>query len=193
MGLEFELKYAASPDVQSAIRQAYPGAWHTISMETTYYDTLAGDLSARRCTLRRRLENGISVCAFKTPAGAYRRGEWECACDSASQAIPILCKLGAPQELDSLAKSELIPICGARFTRQALLLKPEGCEVEIALDAGLLLGGSREAPLCEVEVELKSGSQAAAEAFAWDLAAKFCLNLEPASKFRRAMALAKGE
>lgn len=193
MGMEFELKYAGEPDCHAAIRQAYPGPWRAIAMETTYYDTPAGALSSRGLTLRRRLENGVSICTVKTPAGEFGRGEWECACDSAAEAIPILCKLGGPQELEALTKPGLVPICGAKFTRQALLLELEDCSVELALDAGSLLGGGREIPLCEVEVELKSGTPAAAAAFAQSLAGSFHLKAEPISKFRRALALAKGE
>ena len=64
---------------------------------------------------------------------------------------------------------------------------------ELALDQGILLGGSKELPLCEVEVELKSGSEAAATALAQALAAAYSLSEEPKSKFRRAMDLAQGE
>ena len=80
-------------------------------------------------------------------------------------------------------------VCGARFTRQCKTLAVEGSTVELALDRGILLGGGRELPLCEVEVELKSGSQDAAVAFAEALAEKYALVPEPKSKFARAAAL----
>ena len=193
MGREFELKYAALSPQQEALRAAIPGSWQSIAMETTYFDTPAGELSARRITLRRRMENGVSVCTVKTPAPGGARGEWECECDSIEKAVPELCKLGAPQALLQWAGGELVPTCGARFTRQALTLELESCTVEIALDHGCLLGGGQEQPLCEVEVELKAGNDAAAVAFAESLAAKFGLKPEKRSKFRRALALAKGE
>ena len=65
--------------------------------------------------------------------------------------------------------------------------------LEIALDLGVLLGGGREMPLCEVEVELKEGPMEAADAFAIDLARAFGLKPERRSKFQRALALARGE
>ena len=65
--------------------------------------------------------------------------------------------------------------------------------MELALDSGVLLGGGREVPLCEIEVEAKSGSEGAVAAFAQALAREFSLKSEPKSKFRRAMALAEGE
>ena len=69
----------------------------------------------------------------------------------------------------------------------------DGAVVEIALDRGVLLGGGREVPLCEVEVELKAGQPEAAVAFAENLAEEFGLRPERKSKFRRALALAEGE
>ena len=68
-----------------------------------------------------------------------------------------------------------------------------GGSVELALDQGFLIGGNRELPLCEVEVELKSGTTDLCDRFAHDLAARFQLTTEAASKFSRALALYKGE
>ena len=190
MGREFELKYSADPAQQAAILAAYPGLT-PIAMETTYYDTPTGALSALRWTLRRRYENGRSVCTLKTPAPDGSRGEWEVEMDDILASVPELCKLGAPRELLALTAAGVVPVCGARFTRLAGMVEPEGCTVELALDSGVLLGGGRETALCEVEVELKSGSEAAAVAFARDLAQRFSLVPQRKSKYRRALDLAR--
>lgn len=192
MGAEYERKFKAAPEVLLAIRQAFPGNGQTISMETTYYDTPSQALSARRYTLRRRLENGISICTLKT-AGDVLRGEWETECASIDEAIPRLLAMGCPQELEILAQEGLSPLCGARFTRLAkTVVLPDGV-VELALDQGVLTGGGGEVPLCEVEVELKDGEAAVCDAFAEDLAARFGLEPEHTSKFARSLALLKGE
>lgn len=192
MGREYELKFRATPQVLADIYAAYPGQWQIVSMETTYYDTLAGGLSARKYTLRKRMENGHSVCTLKTPEKDGSRGEWETSCDSIENAIPILCKLGAPAELETLAKEGVAAICGAKFTRRALCFTWQDSVLELALDAGILTGGNREIPLCEVEVELKSGSMQAADCFAAQLAETYDLRVESHSKFRRALDLSKG-
>jgi hypothetical protein len=150
-----------------------------------------GSLSARHITLRRRLENGSAVCTVKTPLDGLGRGEWETECDNIEAAIPVLCKLGCSEDLISLTACGIIPVCGARFTRLAGTLNTEGCTVELALDRGVLLGGGREVPLCEVEVELKAGSEEDALLFAQRLAVKYGLTQENRSKFRRALELAK--
>ena len=193
MGVEFELKYRADRQQQEVIRQAFAGVEKMYQMQTTYYDTPTGQFSAKKCTLRRRLENGVSVCTLKTPAEGYGRREWEVACDSIEEAIEKLCKLGGPADILAMAEEGLIPICGARFTRIAKLICWEDTQLELALDEGVLTGGNREEPLCEVEVELKSGSQEACLAFAHILSERFGLVTEKKSKFRRALDLYKGE
>ena len=193
MGVEFELKFSASREQQEAIRQAYPAQEQIFQMQTTYYDTPTGQFSARKCTLRRRLENGASICTLKTPAGGFGRREWEVACDTIEAAIEELCKLDVPEELTTLAEEGLIPICGARFTRVAKTICWEDTVLELALDQGVLTGGDQQIPLCEAEVELKSGSQETCLAFARILSEQFGLEEEPHSKFRRALALYQGE
>lgn len=189
MGREFELKYGADAAQLEAIREAY-GDFTEIRMETTYYDTFDGKLFNRRWTLRQRMENGRSVCTLKTPHEDGGRGEWEVEAPGLITGIPLLCRQGAPIDLMALTVNGIVPTCGARFTRLAKTVELPGCTVEIALDQGVLTGRGKEQPLCEVEVELKSGSQEAAVAFANDLAAQYALKTEPLSKFRRAMILA---
>lgn len=193
MGVEFELKYGATQGQQAAIRQDYPAEEEIFQMETTYYDTPTGQFSARKGTLRRRLENGVSICTLKTPDVGFGRREWEVACDSIEAALEKLCKLGAPEEWIHLGREGLVPICGARFTRIAKTVSWEEATLELALDQGILTGGDREMPLCEVEVELKSGRQESCLSFARQLSQAYGLAPEPHSKFRRALALYQGE
>ena len=190
MGREFELKFRADAEKIAAIREKY-GEFVTVSMETAYYDTPNCALSPLYWTLRRRYENGKSVCTLKTPAPGGARGEWETECGEIMDAIPKLCKLGAPMRLIALTIDGVEQVCAARFTRLAKKIVLEECTVELALDRGVLIGGSREEPLAEVEVELKSGSEEAAVAFANTLAAAFGLVPETGSKYRRALALAQ--
>ena len=189
MGREFELKYRVNTGIIPNIREKF-GTFERISMETAYYDTPGGDLGRLRWTLRRRMENGRSVCTLKTPLPDSSRGEWELECGAIEDAVPALCKLGAPAELEVLARKGLVPSCAARFTRLAAALEISDATVELALDQGWLLGGGKELPFAEVEVELKSGREEAATAFAEALAAEFALIPEPKSKVQRALELA---
>ena len=189
MAREFELKYQASPEILEKIREKYAD-FVEISMETTYYDTPERDLKRLRWTLRRRLENGRSVCSLKTPGDFIRRGEWEVEAPCLEGAIGDLLALGAPEELGAYAAKGLSPVCGAKFLRRAALLTlPEGT-VELALDQGVFLGGGKEQPFSEIEVELKSGSEETALAFGAQLAREYSLTPETKGKVERAMALA---
>ena len=190
MGREFELKFRADEEKIAAIAAKF-GDFTAISMETTYYDTRDRRLSPLHWTLRRRYENGKSVCTLKTPAPGGARGEWETECPEITSAIPELCKLGAPMQLIALTLDGVEQVCGAKFTRLAKTLALENCTLELALDRGCLMGGGREEPLTEVEVELKEGSDEAAIAFAAALAEEFGLAAEKGSKYRRALALAQ--
>ncbi len=193
MAIEFELKYGATPAQQEALLARFGGNARTISMETTYYDTPDRFLSPRRITLRKRMENGTAVCTLKTPPENGGRGEWECLCDDIGSAIPELCKLGAPENMLLLTIAKLEPICGARFTRTAMDIETPSFTAELALDRGVLTGGGREEPLCEVELELKSGDRAAMTTYMDVLALQYGLAPENRSKFRRAKALAEGD
>jgi len=192
MGREFELKYRCTEESFAALLADFAD-FTPIEMETTYYDTFDGRLGNNRWTLRRRFENGRSICTLKTPSPNGGRGEWEAENGSIMAAIPELCKLGAPMELMAYCVSGVAPVCGARFTRLAKQLEIPGAAVELALDRGVLLGGGREMDLLEVEVELKSGADDAVVAFAKELAAKYGLVPEQRSKYRRALGLARGE
>ena len=189
MGSEYELKYRADPESLHSIFTTFPARWQTISMETTYYDTPSRSLSQRRWTLRCRLENNVRVCTLKTPGIGIERGEWEVTCDSIERAIPELCKLSGCQELADLCKEGLVVSCGAKFSRRAGIFTLRDAVMELALDEGLLLGGGKEIPLCELEVELKEGSRESMERFAAELASLYGLQTEEKSKFARALAL----
>lgn len=146
MGREFELKYRADSGMIAAVRAAF-GDFSEIRMETVYYDTLDAALSRRRWMLRRRYENGTSVCTLKTPLPDGSRGEWETPCDDIGLAVKELCKLGAPEDLLPLTAGGLTGVCSARFTRLAKQIVLERCTVELALDEGALMGGGEDASL----------------------------------------------
>ena len=194
MGQELELKYRATPEALDAVRAAFPGAYTEIHMETTYFDTPDGALSARCWTLRCRRENQAFVCTLKTPtADPGIRGEWECECDDIRRAIPLLAAQSGLMELVALTAGGVVPTCSARFTRLALPVKLETGMAELALDQGVLINGGKELPFAELELELKSGDPEEMKALAQLLAHRFSLEYEKKSKFVRARLLGQEE
>lgn len=193
MGLEYEKKYRADRETLDLIDGALTEPPCLFQMETTYYDTPDNALSDRKVTLRRRYENGTSVCTLKTPTGTAARGEFQVEKENIIDAIPELCKLSDFAELQTLTANSVIAVCGAKFTRTARKVTFGSSTLEVALDRGVLIGGNKELPLYELEVELLSGEPKDADLYGNLLATKFSLQEEPFSKFRRALALNKGE
>ena len=193
MGVEFELKFRGAPDILQKIRQDISGKETVYHMETTYYDTPDSALSEKKFTLRRRMENGLSVCTLKTPAKGLGRMEFEVNAPDIETAIPELCKLSGIAELSHLLAKGVAPLCGAKFQRIAKTVFFEGSMLELALDEGTLSGGGKTAPFWEIEVELKNGAAETVVKYAKNLATTYGLQTEYASKFARSRALAKGE
>ena len=201
MGKELEFKLAV-PDTRvleailfdkeiAAIRQ---GNYALFEMATIYYDTQDKALSAKKWTLRLRQENYDLIATVKTPAGEdHTRGEWSCPARSIEEAIVPLVEQGAPRELLVLTAKGVTPLCLARFSRRACQIKfGDGTVCELAGDVGAVCAGQKEAPICEIEVELKQGNAEIAKAFAEELCDRFGLKEEPLSKFQRAAALVEG-
>ena len=189
MGTEFELKFAAEASAFEGLKKESDN-WTAYRMATTYYDTPDARLGSLRWTLRRRFENGVSVCTLKTPAAGFGRNEFELEWDDIHTAIPLLVEAGAPAALAEYTAGGIVEVCGARFDRLAGQVTLGDTRVELALDRGVLLGGGRELPFTEVEVELKSGEPNTAVAYAQALAARFGLRPEHRSKYKRALTLA---
>ena len=189
MAVEIELKFAAEESAFEGLL-AQSGEWTHYDMATTYYDTPEGKLSSLRWTLRRRFENGVSVCTIKTPHAGGGRNEFEVECGDIMDAIPLLIEMGAPDELKQYTAEGVQEVCAARFHRMAGKVVLEGAEAELALDKGELLGGGNVLPFVEVEVELKSGDLNMVAAYANTLARRFDLRPERKSKYKRALTLA---
>ena len=200
MGIELEyklhvedeaalLRVLAAPEIETL--RATP--WKQTRMRTTYFDTPDGRFSARHWTLRRRMENEVSVVCLKTPLpGQTARGEWQLEADTIDRAtIDRLLALGAPRELEALfGDGVLVPVCGAEFLRRSTMLEfADGSRAEVAGDHGRLFGATESTTFTELELELYGGAPAATRALADALCQAYGLHDEPKSKLARARAL----
>ncbi len=192
MATELEIKLAAAD--AAVLRRVLQdprlqGKQTLYEMDTTYYD-LGDFYKERHWVLRRRLENGTPVITMKTPGDApHSRNEWECRADNPKDAVPKLLELGAPEELATIEKFKAL--CSAHFTRTAVtLLRPDAI-VEMACDRGVLVAGCNTSPICEIELELKTGNPIALLPLRVYLTSKYNMHEEQRSKFARALALTK--
>ena len=189
MAVEYELKYRATPEILERIQADFPGEYTVTEMTTTYYDTPGGDLAKLFWTLRHRREGDVHICTLKTPAGIDGRCEYEWRCEDIHEAIGHLCRLSGSNALAQLAERGLVQTCGARFTRTARRFVAGSTQTELALDQGVLIGGTNEAPFAEVEVELKYGHREEADIIGYLLSAAYEMTPENKSKFLRAKEL----
>ena len=196
MGKELEIKLTASmaETLDAVFRdeevRRLTRSVKELEMESTYFDTAAGDLQQRHWVLRLRRENDTGVVTFKTPRVGLTRGEWEYDAMNLGDAGKKLTAMGAPAELETLLRNGVVPLCGASFFRKAVLLELEdGSTAELALDLGTVQKGRRQAPICEAELELKSGEPGAMLMLAARLAQRYGLKKETLGKFSRAMGL----
>lgn len=194
MAIEYEVKFKMDAEHFSTFCEEIPGPETHYDMETTWFDTPSGALTARHYTLRQRLENGKSVFTLKTPYKYYMaRREYVSKQKTLEKALPVLCRQSKLEELPALLAEGLVPICGARFKRITKEFDLDGCIVELAMDEGVLIGGGREVPFSEIEFEKKKGNRELLYDFG--LAFAVTQHIQPLyeSKFVRAMKLARGE
>jgi triphosphatase len=163
---------------------------------STYYDTHDFALKQRGLTLRIREQAGRFIQTVKADdlAGAniLARGEWE---DALSDSRP---DLEAPQSgahLPGDVGGEFRPIFVTDVARTTVEVEPlPGTHIEAAIDKGeirVVAGGAVE-PICEIELELKSGDAAGLYDLALGLLDIAPIRIETRSKSERGYRLVEG-
>ena len=174
-------------------------------LHNVYYDTPDQALRRQKVALRvRRQTTGeppteLWILTLKTAGtsvgGLSQRGEWEATLRSATPRLSAL--QGTPWSTldpDGTLWPQLAPAFVTSCTRTLWLLRSRsGSVIEVALDVGEIVAGGRSAPICELELELKSGPPEALHALAHRLAAAVAVLPGQASKAERGYALARDE
>ncbi|WP_417516558.1 CYTH domain-containing protein [Marinobacter sp.] len=124
-----------------------------------YYDTPDAELNRQHAALRVRQVGAQFIQTFKTRGefvnGAHRRQEWEWPVPGPSLSLGMLADTPLANDVN-LAR--LAPMFETNFTRQVVMLDDGEAIIECALDSGVIVAGSLQKPLHEVEFELKSGN-----------------------------------
>jgi inorganic triphosphatase YgiF len=180
------------PLLKALTRQKLP----TQRLFSVYYDTPELDLHKRNIAVRLRRVGRRWVQTVKAEgsvaAGLHERPEWENettenTLDFTAITDPKLQKIFADKEL----RQTLRPVFITEFTRARRILEfPSGDVVEYSLDRGEVRAGDEHLPICEVELELKSGNTARLFEFALRLQETLPLKLENVSKAERGYKLA---
>jgi triphosphatase len=185
MGIEREIKLALPQDqVDAAVRffETRAGvAGQAIRLENIYFDTPALTLACAKSALRLRRTPDGWLQTFKTVGvaqnGLHARHEWEMPVAGEALEVEKLlheCDEAGVSTALSAAASSLIPLFRTDFTRTLWTLMHSGTQVEAAVDQGEVTadvnGETRRTPICEIELELKSGDEAALHTLAEELA-----------------------
>lgn len=196
---EVELKLRFPParlrEVLASPALASPRGPRNRILAATYYDTPALDLWRRRIALRIRREGGQWIQTVKgegtVRAGTHRRLEIESVLKRGKPDVSALPRHVVTRFLQSPGvAAALVPVMRTDINRRLLLLEPApGVLIEAAVDTGTISSRGRREPVCELELELKSGPLAALYDIARHVAAQVPLALEHRSKAERGYAL----
>ena len=163
MATELEIKLTLSESAQQqalswllSLPQAERGGHKTLI--NRYFDTPDAALNQARAALRVRQAGDRYIQTLKTRGefvnGAHNRQEWEWELSGPDLDLSLLAQTPLHNQID-LANLQLA--FETNFQRQEIMLTDGNNDIEVAVDAGHILGGGRTLPLHEVEFELKAG------------------------------------
>ena len=166
MAIETELKLSLEPAQLATLKQ-YLSLSKLISapplsrqLYSAYFDTPDLQLHQQRSALRLRRVGTQWIQTLKggggVQAGLHRRNEWEA--PVAGEALDFKTLEISGGTLPLALFNQLQPVFVTDFIREMYLLNLAGAEIELCLDHGEIRAGDKKHIICEVELELKSGS-----------------------------------
>ncbi|MCB1954229.1 MAG: CHAD domain-containing protein [Rhodocyclaceae bacterium] len=200
MSNEIELKLGLPANALAALRRHpvvrdAPRVGRSQLLANTYFDTPDMDLAARKIALRTRRQGQRWLQTVKghraSAGGLSSRPEWEHPYLGAFD-FTVVDDDAIRGELEAQAE-RLIPLFTTDFRRETRRIAPrEGVEILLMIDHGEIRSGGQIEALCEVELELVSGSDEDLYALASALAATLPLRPEDDSKAERGLRLYRG-
>lgn len=166
MAVETELKLRIAPEQLARLKRHGLLKAHTASRPVTrrlyniYYDTPKLELHQSGMALRLRhtgrqwlqtLKGGGSV-----QAGLHRRDEWEMPVNGPALDLSGL-SADWDQHLPRSLRNRLQSVFVTDFSRSSRMLDFQGARIELCMDQGEIVTEQRSMPVCELELELKSG------------------------------------
>ena len=189
MDREIELKFLIAPEAADDILTLLIGEGAVRQLDATYFDTEGHALRKAGFGLRVRDGEGGRKQTLKSASagGIFARGEWETAIAGPGPDDAALAETPAAGVVNG---EVLRPVFTTRVERTVRMIRRGETVIEAVVDRGELIGEQRRAPVCELELELKSGPASALFDLARDLAARAALRLSLVSKAERGYALA---
>lgn len=198
---EIELKLAVDPRDVLRLRESRilreSSLKHTARkrLVSTYYDTPSFSLQQGGIILRVRKIGRERVQSIKMNAaeggGLARRIELESSVRSERPDLALIADPDVRRLIqDRCAGSDLVPVFATDVVRETWLLQLGRSRIECAIDRGIVAAHGKRAPICEVELELKSGQPVRLFQLAHRFNTVVPVRIEPASKAARGYDLA---
>lgn len=162
----------------------------TRRLRSTYFDTDQLALQERGVAVRLRQAGRRSLQTIKlagsSAGGLHQRREWETHTPLNTLDFSVIDDVELRDWLERVdLRRDLRPVFETDFRRTQRLLRIGDDEIELAIDRGEVRTPSRAEPICEVELELKSGDVARLFEIAQALNKALPLRVEPRSKAER--------
>ena len=93
-------------------------------------------------------------------AGPFERGEWESEIADGEPDLSLARKTPLRSIMNRKLRRQLKPLFETRMQRTVYSIVNRGHLTELAIDKGKIDSGGSSLPLCELELELKSGTEA---------------------------------
>ncbi|MDO9011038.1 MAG: CHAD domain-containing protein [Gallionella sp.] len=202
MSIETELKLRITPEHLARLRRHALFRTHQISAPVTrhlhniYYDTPKLDLHKNEMALRLRRVGGRWLQTLKgggsVRAGLHQRNEWEAPVALARLDFSVLQASVLKAYLPPRLRKKLKSVFVTDFYRTSRLLEWQGAQIEVCMDHGVVKTAQHSTPICEVELELKSGAAQQLYELALALLEIAPLELETVSKAEQGFRLLSG-
>lgn len=167
MAVEIELKLRIAPEQLARLKRHALLKVHQVARPVThrlyniYYDTPKLELHKSGMALRLRhaarqwlqtLKGGGSV-----RAGLHQRNEWEVPVSGPELDFDFPEAADWEAHLPQSLRNKLQPVFVTDFSRSSRMLNFQGAQIELCIDQGEVSAGQHNMPICELELELKSG------------------------------------
>ncbi|MDD5300427.1 MAG: CHAD domain-containing protein [Gallionella sp.] len=167
MAVETELKLRIAPAQLARLKRHALLKAHQLERPVTrrlyniYFDTPKLELHKSEMALRLRrtgrqwlqtLKGGGSI-----KAGMHQRNEWEMPVNRAALDFSSLRAAEWDEYLPQSLRKKLQPVFVTDFSRTSRLLDWQGAQIELCMDHGEVRTEQHSTPVCELELELKSG------------------------------------
>jgi inorganic triphosphatase YgiF len=169
-----------------------------LKLKNIYYDTENKKLAAKKVVYRVRITNEnefeATIKTDKEVVGGYsERMEYNVALTNAKPTLEGFKEEGFPLDLEELLAGEkLKPLFTVLVNRKRSLIQITASTlIEMAIDCGEIVAGSKKVAIDEVEFELIKGKKEDLIAFTNSLKANIVFKAEKKSKFKRGLELIK--